>query len=350
FDYAGHGGFAGAVEMCSGLGACRKTQSGTMCPSFMATKEETHSTRGRANALRLALSGKLGEAGLADDAVKAALDLCLECRACKSECPVGVDVGRMKSEFLSSYWQTRGTPMSARALGRIDRLAGWGSRFAPVANAIGRSGLGRTVNERLLGIDRRRTMPAFAGQTLRARGSFLQRPKAETSPGLISLFVDTFTNHFHPEIGVAALDVMQRLGQRPTLAPNICCGRPLISQGLLGEARERARENAARLHSIAEAGGTLIFLEPSCLSAVREDAPDLLTGDDRRGAREVAARSRLFEDWLEGECRAGRISLPFRNGPSMVLLHGHCHQKSMGDLATAKALLGRIPGTSVVDP
>src|SRR6185503_2670318 len=293
FDYAGHGGFAGAVEMCSGLGACRKTQSGTMCPSFMATKEETHSTRGRANALRLALSGKLGEAGLADDAVKAALDLCLECRACKSECPVGVDVGRMKSEFLSSYWQTRGTPMSARALGRIDRLAGWGSRFAPVSNAIGRSGLGRAVNERLLGIDRRRTMPAFAGQTLRARGSFLQRPKAETSPGLISLFVDTFTNHFHPEIGVAALDVMQRLGQRPTLAPNICCGRPLISQGLLGEARERARENAARLHSIAEAGGTLIFLEPSCLSAVREDAPDLLTGDDRRRAREVAARSRL---------------------------------------------------------
>ncbi len=347
FDYEGHGGFAGAVEMCSGLGACRKTAAGTMCPSFMATREEMHSTRGRANALRLALSGRLGESGLADETVKAALDLCLECRACKSECPVGVDVGRMKSEFRSAYWTKAGTPISARALGRIDRLAVWGSRLAPLANALGRSALGRALNERVLGIDRRRTMPAFVMQTLRKKWSGASF-QGDVAP--ISVFVDTFTNHVHPEIGVAALDVMSRVGRRPTLAPNVCCGRPLISQGLLAEARERARENAARLYSVADRGGTLVFLEPSCLSAVREDAPDLLSGDDRRRALAVAGQSRLFEDWLEGECGAGRAALPFRSGPATILLHGHCHQKSMGDLAPARALLGRIPGASVVDP
>jgi len=166
----------------------------------------------------------------------------------------------------------------------------------------------------------------------------------------VSLFVDTFTNHFHPEIGTAALGVMSTAGYSASLAPNVCCGRPLISQGLLDEARERARENANRLFALADAGQPLVFLEPSCLSAVREDAPDLLGGEDRRKARVVASRSRLFEDWLEGELGAGRTSLTLRGGPARVVVHGHCHQKAMGDLAPAKALLGRIPGTTIVDP
>jgi Fe-S oxidoreductase len=345
FDYAGHGGFAGAVEMCSGLGACRKTGAGTMCPSFMATREETHSTRGRANALRLALSGKLGEAGLADDAVKEALDLCLECRACKTECPVGVDVGRMKSEFLSAYWTRRGTPLSAQALGRIDRLAVWGSRLAPIANALGRTGLVRAMNERFLGIDRRRTSPVFERRTLRAAASAADPASADAL-----LFVDTFTNHFHPRIGLSAIDVIRRAGRSVALAPNVCCGRPLISQGLLADARDRARDNAQRLYPLASAGRDLIFLEPSCLSAMREDAPDLLSGQEREQACVVASRSRLFEDWLEREVRAGRANLQLSPGPSRIVVHGHCHQKSMGDLAPAKALLARIPGATVVDP
>ena len=331
--------------MCSGLGACRKTQSGTMCPSYMVTREETHSTRGRANALRLALAGRLGEAGLADDAVHEALDLCLECRACRTECPVGVDVARMKSEFLAARWQRRGTPARARALGRVDRLAKWGSRFAPLSNAIARSGIARALGERLVGVDRRRAMPAFARRTWRQQA----RPSAAGSPS-VALFVDTFTNHFHPAIGQAALDVAGRLGYGATLAPNVCCGRPLISQGLLDEARSRARENATRLEPLAARGHTLVFLEPSCLSAIREDAPDLLSGDDRRRARAVADRSRLFEDWLETECRSGRATPSFRQGPSRIVLHGHCHQKAMGDLPPAKALLSRIPGVTVVDP
>ena len=345
FDYTEHGGFAGAVEMCSGLGACRKTGAGTMCPSFMATREETHSTRGRANALRLALSGKLGESGLTDEAVKDALDLCLECRACKTECPVGVDVGRMKSEFLFAYRTRRGTPLSVRALGQIDRLAVWGSRFAPISNALARTGLVRSMNEHFLGIDRRRTMPEFAGRTLRAGANHGDQASSD-----VVLFVDTFTNHFHPRIGLSAIDVIRRAGRSVALAPNVCCGRPLISQGLLAEARDRGRDNTRRLYSLASAGKDLIFLEPSCLSAIREDVPDLLSGQAREHARVVASRSRLFEDWLEREVQAGRANIQVRPGPSRIVVHGHCHQKAMGDLTPAKALLARIPGATIVDP
>ena len=354
FDYQEHGSFAQAVEMCSGLGACRKGQAGTMCPSFMATREEAHSTRGRANTLRLALAGQLGTAGLADEAVREVLDLCLECRACKTECPVGVDVARMKSEFLAAYWHKHGTPASARALGRVDRVAVWGSRLAPVANALATTGVVRALNEQLIGIDRRRRVPAFARKTLRhlMPGLKTRPPGVASRPGTadVALFVDTFTNHFHPVIGAAALDVIARLGKAAALAPNVCCGRPLISQGLLHDARARARENADRLFPLAREGRPLVFLEPSCLSAVREDAPDLLSGEARQKARVVAERSKLFEDWLETECQAGRIQLAFRPGPATVVVHGHCHQKAMGDLAAAIALLRRIPGATIVDP
>ena len=358
FDYDAYGGFAGAVEMCSGVGACRKMQPGTMCPSFMATREEAHSTRGRANALRLALSGKLGQAGLSDDAVHDVLDLCLECRACKTECPVGVDVARMKSEFLAAYWRRRGTPARARVLGHVDQVARWGSRLAPVANLLMGSTGGRLLSERLFGIDRRRKPPAWARQTFRrlaiSRGA---RPPSAAGngpavgpQGSVALFVDTFTNHQHPAVGVAGLDVIERLGYRVTLASNVCCGRPLISQGLLGEARQRARENANRLFPLIRDGQTLVFFEPSCLSAIREDAPDLLSGDDRLKAKSVADHSRLFEEWLEGECRDGRVTLALRSGPATVMVHGHCHQKALGALAPAKALLTRIPGARIVDP
>jgi FAD/FMN-containing dehydrogenase/Fe-S oxidoreductase len=348
FDYGDYGGIAGAAEMCSGLGACRKTLAGTMCPSFMATRDETHSTRGRANALRLALAGQLGSAGLSDDAVHQALDLCLECRACKSECPVGVDVGRMKSEFLAARWRRGSVPLRARALGHVDRVARWGSRLSVLSNAVARSGVARRVNERVLGIDRRRMPPVWAGRTLREQLAGTGRHRER--PVTVALFADTFTNHMHPAIGLAALDVTERLGYGVTIAPNVCCGRPLISQGLLTDARRRAGENASLLFELANAGQTLIFFEPSCLSAIREDAPDLLTGDMRRKAMTVARQSMLFEEWLETETAAGRARLALRAGPRNILLHGHCHQKAMNALAPAKALLARIPGATVVDP
>ena len=333
FDYAA-GGIAGAIEMCSGLGACRKTLEGTMCPSYMATREEQHSTRGRANVLRLTIAGRLGESGLGDRGVYDTLDLCLECRACKAECPVGVDVARFKSEFLSDYWQRHGTSVEARVLGNVSSLAVWGSRFAPLSNWVTGSGPVRRLNQRLLGIDRRRRLPQFKRRTLRVLAP------AEKGRADALLFNDTFTNHYDPEIGLAAIAVMQRAGVRAALAPNRCCGRPQISKGLLATARKLAEQNTAALHADAVAGRPIVFCEPSCLSAVREDAPALLRGESRRRAEQVAAVSVLFEEFAA--TLMARLAL--KPGPTSVLLHGHCHQKSMGLVSPAKTILSHIPG------
>jgi FAD/FMN-containing dehydrogenase/Fe-S oxidoreductase len=355
FDYGEHGGLAGAVEMCSGVGACRKTLDGTMCPSYMATREEQHSTRGRANVLRLTMAGRLGESGLGDAGVYETLDLCLECRACKSECPVGVDVARFKSEFLADYWQRHGTPAQARVLGNARTLAVWGSRFAPISNWIAGSGLVKRLNESVLGIDRRRRLPQFQRRTLEQRagrlkaapttdGAGSRRGRLQAAHADVLLFVDTFTNHYDPDIGLAALDVLEAAGHHPALAPNGCCGRPQISKGLLSDAREMASRNTDLLHDAAAAGRQIVFCEPSCLSAVREDVPSLLRGEARRKAETVAAASVLFEDFML------KTPLPaLSEGPRTILLHGHCHQKSMGLVASSRALLSKIPGATVVD-
>ena len=338
FDFADYGGMGGAVEMCSGLGVCRKTAGGTMCPSYMATKEEAHSTRGRANVLRLAMTGQLGEAGLGDDGVYEALDLCLECRACKSECPVGVDVGRFKSEFLADYWARHGTPLSTRLLGNASRMAALGSRFAPLSNWVLDSGLGRRVTEAVVGVDRRRTLPRFQRRTLRHQANGGGKPD-------VVLYADTFTNHYDPDIGLAARKVLAACGVSAQLVPHGCCGRPQISKGLLDDARAMAERNADALYEHAAAGRPIVFCEPSCLSAVREDAPALLRGENRRRAQVVADACQLFEQFMTTV--VDRVT--FRPGPTTVLLHGHCHQKSMGLLTSAQALLSRIPGASVVD-
>jgi len=338
FDYSDYGGIAGAVEMCSGLGACRKSIDGTMCPSYMATRDEADSTRGRANVLRLAMAGRVGEAGLGDDGVYKVLDLCLECRACKAECPVGVDMARFKSEFLADYWQRHGVSRHARMLGRAHEMAKLGSRFAPLSNWIAQRPLVRRLNERVFGIDRRRPLPAFSGRPL-------TRVARHTPDAEALVFVDTFTNYYDPDIGLAALEVLRAGGVRAGLANNVCCGRPKISKGLLVEARALAERNVSLLYPLADAGRTFVFCEPSCLSAMREDVPSLLRGDDQRRARVVAAACRLFEEV------AGSVAdmLPLRPGPPSILLHGHCHQKSMGLVAPAKALLARIPDATVVD-
>jgi FAD/FMN-containing dehydrogenase/Fe-S oxidoreductase len=340
FDYSEYGGMGGAVEMCSGLGACRKKLDGTMCPSYMATKEEAHTTRGRANVLRMAMTGKLSEAGLDDRGVYEVLDLCLECRACKAECPVGVDMARFKSEFLAQHWETYGTPLHAQMLGNVRTVAESGSRIAPLMNWISGTKAVRLLNEGIFGIDRRRTLPQLSRRTLTVR---VRGRKGDASKAQALLFNDTFTNFYDPEIGLAAWDVIASAGVEVALAPNRCCGRPLISKGLLGKAREQALGNTKALYDAAVAGKKLIFCEPSCLSAVREDAPALLRGEDQKRARVVAEAAVLFEEY------AAELPLRLKKGPSKILLHGHCHQKSMGLLPVAKSLLERIPGSSVVD-
>jgi FAD/FMN-containing dehydrogenase/Fe-S oxidoreductase len=344
FDYGEHRGMGRAVEMCSGVGACRKTLDGTMCPSYRATLDEQHSTRGRANVLRLAMTGQLGDARLADDAVRDVLDLCLECRACKTECPTGVDVARFKSEFLAGYWQRHGTPLRARAFGHVHAGAAWASRVAPLTNAVAQSRVGRIAAEHLLGVDRRRTLPAWHRHTLRDRLRGHENRDARAV-----LFADTFTQYAEPEIGVAAFEVLQASGVTATLVPHVCCGRPLISQGLLDDARALAVRNVVALHTAVSRGQTIVFLEPSCLSAMREDAPALLSGTMQVRARALGQAAMLFEEYLDAECQAGRATLPLRAGPHNVLLHPHCHQRAMGLAAPARALLARIPGTTIVD-
>ncbi len=347
FDYSEHGGLGRAVEMCSGVGACRKTLSGTMCPSYMATRDEAHSTRGRANALRQAMQGHLGDSGLGDEAVYKVLDLCLECRACKTECPVGVDVARFKSEFLADYHQRHGTPLGARALGHIHDVSGWASRLAPIVNATLGLGWVRQLNERVLGIDRRRVLPRWASKPLASRW----RGRSAHSTGeRVLLFNDTFTNYFHPEIGLAAADVLERAGIGVDLGPTACCGRPLISQGLLAQARERAASSVRLLCAAASSGKKIVVLEPSCLSALKDDIPALLRGAEQEQARQIADACMLFEEFLEDAVSSGRAELPLGSGgPKQIALHGHCHQKSLGLVPPALSLMRRIPGASVTD-
>ncbi len=327
FDYSEYGGMGGAVEMCSGVGACRKKIEGTMCPSYMATHEEMDSTRGRANVLRLAMLGKLGDRS--DDGVYQALDLCLECRACKAECPVGVDVARFKSDFLAGYWERHGVPVREALFANAHLLAKWGSAFAPLSNWLAA----------LLpapGITSARRLPEYRRRTLEK----LFQGEADAP---ILLYKDTFTNHHAPEVGLAAARVLRASGHRVGLAPNLCCGRPLISKGFLADARRLAEEATEHLYPLAARGKRFAFCEPSCLSAVKEDVPSLLRSEFRRQAETIAQQSVLFEALVL------ESPPPLNAGPNRILLHGHCHQKSMGLLAPAQELLSLIPGVTVTD-
>ena len=343
FDFSEHEGFGRAVEMCSGVGLCRKNREGTMCPSYMVTREEAHSTRGRANTLRLAMNGLLGDAKLSDRAVHEVLDLCLECRACKSECPVGVDMARYKSEFLAGYWDRHGVSLSAHVFGHAHAASKLGSLFAPLSNLIANSGPVRWAMEKTIGVDRRRSLPKWT------RNTFSRRTSSPISTNGPLLFVDTFTEYETPQIGIAAIDVIRAAGLDAGIAPNVCCGRPLISQGLLSEARRQAAANTHALYDLAARGRAIVFMEPSCLSAVKDDGPGLLRGELQYRARVVARQCVLFEEYLERECSAGHATLTLQPGPANIHLHPHCHQRSMGLAASARALLSRVPGATVVD-
>ena len=295
----------GAVEMCSGLGACRKKLEGTMCPSYMATLEEAHSTRGRANVLRLAMNGRLGESGLGDEGVYRVLDLCLECRACKAECPVGVDVARFKSEFLADYWKRHGTPRHARMLGAAHEIARWGSK-------IGGRGEFR-IGTLSSSSDKRAVLwhrppsrpPAMEQATFRDLTADRNAPNPE-----VLIFNDTFTNYLQsgnrnrrygsPRGRGSSGGDREQCMLRPSSHFQRICWRAL-------------RTVPARMCKIllpaAQAGKRIVFCEPSCLSAVREDAPSLLRGEEQHNAEIVARSCMLFEEFVELELAAGRINL-----------------------------------------
>ncbi len=333
-DFSGQGGFAAAVEMCNGIGVCRKKLEGTMCPSYMVTRDEEHSTRGRANALRAVLSGQVSSSEFTGRRLYEVMDLCLECKACKAECPANVDMAKLKYEFLAHYYAAHGLPLRNRLFGHIERLSRVGSRLAPLSNWVANSRLNRWLLERFAGIDRRRPLPAFAREPF--TDWFRKHGATGTGErGEVILFHDTFVTYNTPEIGKAAVGLLEATGYRVRLIDKKCCGRPLISKGMLGEAKAHAAWNVARLAPYARQGVPIVGLEPSCLLTLRDEYTDLLGSEE---ARTVARQSLLLEEFLERE-RARGLALPFSGNGRKVLLHGHCHQKALVGTAPTVAVL-----------
>jgi FAD/FMN-containing dehydrogenase/Fe-S oxidoreductase len=333
-DFSGQGGFAAAVEMCNGVGECRKKLEGTMCPSYMATKDEEHSTRGRANALRAVLSGRLPASEFTGRRLYEVMDLCLECKGCKAECPANVDMAKLKYEFLYHYHRANGLPLRNRLFGHIARVNALGAPAAALVNALSALPASRWLLEKVAGIDRRRPLPALAPETFPAW--FARRtPPAPAPRGEVVLFHDTFVTYNVPAVGRAAVEVLEAAGYRVVLVDRKCCGRPLISKGLLDQAREHARFNVEMLAPHAARGVAIVGLEPSCLLTLRDEWVDLLRTD---AARAVAAHSFLLEEFLLRE-RGRGLSLAFADHKRKALLHGHCHQKALVGTAPTVAAL-----------
>ncbi|PSQ81626.1 MAG: FAD-binding oxidoreductase, partial [Bacteroidetes bacterium QS_8_68_15] len=357
-DFSEDGGFAGAVELCNGNGACRKTQSGTMCPSYMATHEEEHSTRGRANALRMALSGQLPDGEMTSERMKDVMDLCIQCKACKTECPSNVDMGKLKKEWLATVHEEEGLPLRDRLFSSLPTLSRLfaGTPLAGAVNAVNRFSPVRWGMEKTLGIDRERKLPPFARETFRQwfaennRRSTTHRASTASESDRVAIFPDTFTNFNQPEVGKAATRVLSALGMQPVLPEQIvCCGRTLLSKGRISAAQEQALDTVEALLPLAREGVPIVGLEPSCTSALTDDLLSLLPGDPHADA--VAEAVVSFEGLLSR--RAGADELPSDDGvwgsdaDRDVLLHGHCHQKSLEGAAPAKKALGLAPGHRV---
>ncbi|MBL8826430.1 MAG: 4Fe-4S dicluster domain-containing protein [Planctomycetaceae bacterium] len=341
-DFSREGGFAAAVAMCNGAGVCRKTQTGTMCPSFMATGDEEHSTRGRANALRQVLSGNLPADELTGEKMFGTFALCLQCKGCKAECPSNVDVAKLKIEFLDHFWRRHGAPLGVKLMANVHQLNRFGSALAPMSNWLNKLPGSAWLREKLLGIDRRRPLPEFERNHFAAW--FDARPKVtQAARGPIVLLDDCLTSYCEPNVNRAAVRVLEAAGYEVHRAGLSCCGRAMISKGLLGPAKQLVAENVSKLLPWAKQGVPIVGCEPSCLLTLTDEYLDLLPGDD---TRTIAAQARLIDSHLIRE----RIELPLRKTaepPQPVLLHGHCYQKALVGTSECRAALELAPGTKV---
>ncbi|MCK1483065.1 FAD-binding protein [Bradyrhizobium sp. 193] len=340
------GGFQGAVEMCNNNGACRKLEGGVMCPSYRATRNEKDVTRGRANTLRLAISGQLGAGALSSDEMMETLKLCVSCKACRHECPTGVDMAKMKIEVLAARTASHGLTLRDRLVGYLPRYAGLASRFAPLANLRNRSPLLRKLFERFAGISARRALPAF-------RSDVFVPPAEAVGPETgreIVLFADTFNRIYDRENLEAALRVLSAGGYRVHLPKPasggrpLCCGRTFLSAGLVDEARSELDRLVAAFAPFATRGVPIIGLEPSCLLTLRDELASLRKDDD---AKAVGAHALTFEEFLVREAEAGRLQLPLGTVADKALVHGHCHQKSFGAFKPVEQVLRLIPRLEV---
>jgi FAD/FMN-containing dehydrogenase/Fe-S oxidoreductase len=340
------GGFQGAVEMCNNNGACRKLEGGVMCPSYRTTRNEKDVTRGRANTLRLAISGQLGPDALSSDAMMDTMKLCVSCKACRHECPTGVDMAKMKIEVLAARVATHGLSLRDRLVGFLPRYAALASHFAPLANWRNNSPLLRTLLESLAGISARRALPEWRRDVFRFDGE-------TTGPAggrEVVLFADTFNRAYERENLDAALRVLVAAGYRvhiPTPADGgrpLCCGRTFLSAGLVDHARTELDRLVTTYAPFAARGVPIIGLEPSCLLTLRDE---LLSLRSDATAKSISAQALLFEEFLVGEAEAGRLLLPLGPVAGKALVHGHCHQKSFGAFKTVEQILRLIPDLKV---
>ncbi len=327
-----HGSFAHAALRCVGAGKCRDAMTGTMCPSYQATLEEKHTTRGRARALFEMLEGQTITDGFRSDAVHDALDLCLSCKGCKHDCPVQVDMATYKSEFLSKYYKRRLRPPEAYSMGLIMFHARLASRVPRLANAVTQTGPLRRLAQRAGGLTTERQMPPFAPQTFKAWAR--NRPPAHPDGRPVVLFADTFNNHLHPETAKAVFEVLEQTGRRVIVPQQpLCCGRPLYDYGMLPTAKRMLRGLVRGLRPYAQAGIPVVGVEPSCIATFRDELPNLLPHD--QDARRLSSRTLTLAEFLEqhaGDWERPRLE-------RRALHHVHCHHKSvMGDRADAQVL------------
>ena len=346
-DWSAWGGFAGAVEMCNNNGACRKFDAGVMCPSYRVTRDEQHLVRGRANSLRLALSGQLGAAALTSDAMMESLKLCVSCKGCKRECPTGVDMARMKIEVLHRRAQERGLSRRDKLIAYLPRTAPWLSRVPWLANLRNRvPGLAR-LGEALTGLAAARRLPTWSDRPFRYQGECLGPDEGRE----VVLLADSFNRYFEPENLRAALDVLLAGGYRVHLPKSgessrpLCCGRTFLSVGLVEEAKAEARRTLDALSDFVERGVPIVGLEPSCLLTLRDEFLALLPG---AASERLSKHAFLFEEFLAAESEAGRLDLPLGPLPQKrALLHGHCHQKAFAAMAAVEKVLALVPDLQV---
>jgi FAD/FMN-containing dehydrogenase/Fe-S oxidoreductase len=341
-------GFAKAAEMCNNNGHCRKFDTGTMCPSYRVTRDERHVTRGRANTLRLALSGQLGPDALTSQAMYDTLDLCVSCKGCKRECPTGVDMAKMKVEFLSHYKKKHGFTLKDRLVAHLPDYADAVGRIAGLANLRDRVPGLAWLSEKITGFSARRSLPRWRGDTFWAAHDaalFSSRAQAiAAAPKAAALFVDTFNGHFDSENAHAAARLLKKAGYTLYLVRKDqgqhCCGRTFLSAGMVDKAREKLSALLDDVLPLAEAGVAIVGLEPSCLLTLRDEALSMGFGAK---AKTVSAQALLLEEFLAREVKAGRFVLPFKSAPAPILLHGHCHQKAFGAVAPILEVLRLIP-------
>jgi Fe-S oxidoreductase len=342
FQFREQGGITAAVEQCNGVGACRKLGSGVMCPSFMATRDEKDSTRARANALRLAITGQLkhgdSDAAMASDDMNEIMGLCLGCKACKKECPNAVDVAKMKAEVLQKRHEVHGVDKGARIIGDLPGLAHLlCGPWAPIVNWTQNLKPMRALLQKVAGIDARRNLPKFVVRTLRSRlGDTLH--VGEPVRGEVALYVDSYTNAYEPDVGEAALRLLAGCGYRvfPLFAGD--SQRARISKGLLKDARRDGEKLLRRIEVLAPGDRPILCLEPSCASALKDDLPDLIA-DEALGQR-VSRRVFLVDEFLHRE------EVPVKARHPKLLVHGHCHQKALFGVSCIKALL---PAAKIID-